>query len=190
MKLSEWAKKNGLTYQTAWNLFNKNQLPVKATQLQTGTILVENAVKNIEEKTFIYCRVSSHSRKKEMEYQINRCKDFCQNNGWELHGVYSEIASGVNDNRRSFWRMLSENPTRIIVENKDRLTRFGFLYLKRLLEKQGCSIVVINHTDEDHVDLIKDLTLIIYSFCARLYNIRKAKSKTQKCVAIINDTNE
>ena len=41
MKLSVWAKNNGLSYKTAWNLFQKGNLPVKATQLATGTIIVE-----------------------------------------------------------------------------------------------------------------------------------------------------
>lgn len=190
MKLSQWAQENGLTYQTAWNLFKSNNLPVEAIQLKTGTILVKNQKENPEEKTFIYCRVSNHSRKKEIQYQIDRCRDFCRTNGWELHGVYSEIASGMNDSRKMLWRMINENPTRIIVENKDRLTRFGFLYLKNLLGKQGCQIVVINHENEDEVDLIKDLTSIIYSFCARLYNTRRAKNKAFKCAQIINDKNE
>lgn len=42
MKLSQWAKKNGLTYQTAFNLFKKGQLPGKVTQLPSGTILIED----------------------------------------------------------------------------------------------------------------------------------------------------
>lgn len=32
----------------------------------------------------------------------------------------------------------------LIVENKDRLTRFGFNYLKLLLNKQGKDIIVVN----------------------------------------------
>ena len=40
MKLSEWAKKNGLTYVTAYNLFKSGSLPGKVVQLKTGTILV------------------------------------------------------------------------------------------------------------------------------------------------------
>ena len=50
MKLSQWAKKNGLTYQTAFNLFKKGQLPGKVTQLPSGTILIEedSLVKNNE----------------------------------------------------------------------------------------------------------------------------------------------
>lgn len=43
MKLSHWAKKVGITYKTAWKLFKSGKLPVKAIQLKTGTILVEDA---------------------------------------------------------------------------------------------------------------------------------------------------
>lgn len=69
---------------------------------------------------------------------------------------------------------------RILVENKDRLTRFGFNYLKRLLKNQGTEIIVINEAEEDRVDLIKDLCSVIYSFCARLYGMRRAANKARK----------
>ena len=187
MKLSQWAKNNGLCYQTAWNLFKSGKLPVEAQQLSTGTILVKELKTSLndKEKTAIYCRVSNHSRKKEIEYQIDRCKEFCLSNGWPVHSIHKEIASGMNDDRRTLWRMLDSMPTRIVVENKDRLTRFGFNYLKKLLLRNGCEIVVINEAQEDHADLIKDLTSIIYSFCARLYGMRRAKNKTDKCKEII-----
>lgn len=47
MKLSEWAKQNGLTYKTAWNLFKENKLPVKTIQLESGTILIEEDNKDL-----------------------------------------------------------------------------------------------------------------------------------------------
>jgi len=41
IKLSEWAKRNGVSYKTAHRMFKKDQLPVPATQHpDTGTILV------------------------------------------------------------------------------------------------------------------------------------------------------
>jgi len=40
MKLSAWAKQNGLTYRTAWRMWRDGNLPVPAEQLATGTILV------------------------------------------------------------------------------------------------------------------------------------------------------
>jgi predicted site-specific integrase-resolvase len=41
IKLSEWAKQNGVCYKTAWRWFHEGKLPCKAVQISTGTILVE-----------------------------------------------------------------------------------------------------------------------------------------------------
>lgn len=43
MKLSDWARKTGVTYITAYNWFKSGKLPVKAIQTETGTILVEES---------------------------------------------------------------------------------------------------------------------------------------------------
>lgn len=40
MKLSVWAKTNGITYATAYRWFKDGILPIKSLQLPTGTILV------------------------------------------------------------------------------------------------------------------------------------------------------
>ena len=70
--------------------------------------------------------------------------------------------------------------TIIVVEHKDRATRFGFRYLETLLELQGRRIEVVNLADNGQEDLLQDLVAIIYSFCARLYGQRRAKRKTEK----------
>lgn len=41
MKLSEWAKENGVSYKTAWRWFKNGTLPVPAEQTESGTILVK-----------------------------------------------------------------------------------------------------------------------------------------------------
>jgi Predicted site-specific integrase-resolvase len=41
MKLSDWAKSQGIAYQTAWRWFKMGKLPVKTIQTPSGTILVE-----------------------------------------------------------------------------------------------------------------------------------------------------
>lgn len=186
MKLSQWAKENGVTYQTAWNLFKAGKLPVEAEQLPTGTILVKPNYSSSND-TIIYCRVSNHSRKEELNYQVARCEEFCFKNGWSVASVYKEVASGMNDKRKILWKVLDSNPKRIVVENKDRLTRFGFSYIENLMKKNGCEIVVINSAQEDQADLLKDLTSVIYSFCARLYGMRRAKNKVDQCKKIISE---
>lgn len=192
MKLSKWAQKVGLTYDTAYNLFRTGKLPVKAIQLETGTILVEeNSVPSEkEERVVIYCRVSNHSRKKEMEYQVQRCEEYCRAKGYSVSKVYKEIASGMNDNRKQMWKMIESEPTKIIVENKDRLTRFGFNYLDKLLSYKDCSIEVIHQDHEDETDLIKDMIAIVTSFCCRLYGARRGQNKSKRVKEVIHDKND
>lgn len=70
--------------------------------------------------------------------------------------------------------------TLIVVEQKDRLTRFGFRYLETLLEQAGWQIEVVNLAENDREDLLADLVSILYSFAVRLYGQRRAKRKTAR----------
>lgn len=191
MKLSTWAKKQGICYDTAWRWFHAGTMPCKATQLPTGTIIVTEEDKTILEKgnVVIYCRVSSTNKKDDLERQIQRCSEFACAQGLPVDKMYKEIASGMNDNRRELHRMLDSNPTTIIVEHKDRLTRFGFNYLEKLLLKLNCKIIVINRDAECETDLMKDLVSIITSFCCRLYGLRRGRNKAQVIRNLFNDKN-
>ena len=74
MKLSKWCKEKGICYMTGYRWFKEGKIP-NAYQIDTGTIFVdEKTNKNTEDKIVIYCRVSNQNRKKELEYQVNRCK--------------------------------------------------------------------------------------------------------------------
>lgn len=192
MKLSKWAKKVGLTYDTAYNLFRSGKLPVKSIQLDSGTILIEENSESSEkeERIVIYCRVSNHSRKNEMEYQVQRCEEYCRAKGYSISKVYKEIASGMNDNRKQMWKMIESEPTKIIVENNDRLTRFGFNYLDKLLSYRECKIEVIHQDHEDETDLIKDMIAIVTSFCCRLYGARRGQNKSKRVKEVIYDQND
>jgi predicted site-specific integrase-resolvase len=86
--------------------------------------------------------------------------------------VVKEIASGMNDNRPELKKLLALRPARIVIEHKDRLTRFGFGYFEQLLPMLGCELVVINRDAEEKDDLLKDLVAVITSFCCRLYGLR------------------
>jgi predicted site-specific integrase-resolvase len=186
MKLSNWAKEKGISYLTAYRWFKLGRIK-NATQFPSGTIIVENNnCSNVKENIVIYCRVSNLSRKKELNYQIERCMIYCIAKGYNVSTIYKEIASGMNDNRKQLIKMFNNNPTRIVVENKDRLTRFGFNYLNLLLKKLNCTIEVINPSKEDEEDLIKDFVSIITSFCCRIYGLRRSKNKINKIKQIIS----
>ena len=193
MKLSDWARKNNLSYPTAHSLFKKGMLPVKATQLQTGTILIDennnqnNIVNPLNLKTYIYCRVSSSNKKDDLNRQSERCISFCNAKGYEIEKIIKEISSGMNDKRPKLLSILDNVPKRIVVEHKDRLTRFGFNYFNTLLPLLGYELIIINKDFEEENDLMKDMIAIITSFCCRLYGLRRGKSKSTQIKQIISE---
>lgn len=110
-------------------------------------------------------------------------------NGWVVDDVVKEVGSGLNDNRKQLVKLLKDPAVkRIVVEHRDRLTRFGFHYLEILAEIEGFEIVVVNKTlDNDKNDLMSDFTAIITSFCARLYSKRRQKHKQKQLEKLLID---
>lgn len=193
MKLSEYARRIGVSRHTAYRWFKRGEIS-NAVQLPSGTIYVPDEIfdtklKQERGQTIVYARVSSsEQRKTNLEAQAERLTQFAIANGWVVDKVIKEVGSGLNDERKKLVELLlSDEPiARIIVEHKDRLTRFGFNYLEILAKKQGFEIIVVNPTVTDQEDLMQDFASIITSFCARLYSRRRAKQKTEAIIQTLN----
>lgn len=184
MKLSVYANKLGVSYQTAWSMFRRGEIP-GAYQLPTGTIIVDEGKtpRELENRVAIYARVSSSQNRDNLEAQAKRLEEYAIARGYQISRVVKEVGSGVNDNRRELLRLLKNNSyNKLIVEHKDRLTRFGFNYLKLLLEEQGRTIEVVNEATGDRDELMQDFVAIITSFCARLYGLRRSKRRTERLI--------
>ena len=142
-----------------------------------------------ENSTAVYCRVSSHDQKKkgDLERQISASVQFCTEKGILGPLIFKDIASGLNTKRTGLQKMcrLIEEGTvnRVIVTYKDRLTRFGFNYLKRYFSSHGATITIINQTEAKDVqnELVQDLIAIITSFSGRVHGMRsRGKRKSRK----------
>ena len=182
MKLSTYAKQLGISYQTAWRLFKDGKL--NAYKLPTGTVIVrEEESQGSEQSVAIYCRVSSSENKGNLESQKKRLLDYCAAKGYKVSRVITEVGSGINDTRKQWLSLLQDRMVRIIVvEHKDRFTRFGFTGYKTLLNTDGRDVEVVNEAENGKEDLLQDLVSIITSFCARLYGQRRCKRKTEKII--------
>jgi putative resolvase len=179
MKLSDYARKVGVSYRTAWAWYRAGKL--HGYQMDTGTIIIEADDQGKPERAAVYARVSSSENRENLDAQAERLVAYCEARGYPVYRVVKEVGSGMNDNRPKFLTLLGDPTiTRIVVEHKDRSTRFGFRYLEVLLELQGRSIEVVNLVEDGREDLLDDLVAIVYSFCARLYGQRQAKRKTER----------
>lgn len=194
MKLSVYARKLGIHYHTAWRWFKAGK--IAGYQADTGTIIVTESLltespKPVAEKVAIYTRVSATENKSNLEAQAGRLQDYCAAKGWSVAQVVKEIGSGVNDSRPKLLKLLNDpTVTLIVVEHKDRLTRFGFNYIEQLLTMQGRRIEVINQAENGKEDLIQDFVSIVTFFCARLYGQRRCKRKTERIIAELRTDEE
>jgi len=183
MKLSQYAKQQGISYSTALRWWHQGV--IRGYQAPSGTIIVETEAKPHarEERVAIYARVSSAEHRENLERQVERLVQYCTVRGYQVAQIVKEVGSSVNDSRPKLLALLKDQQTtRIVVEQKDRLTRFGFRYLETLLAIQSRTIEVVNPAENDQEDLNADLVAIVYSFTTRLYGQRRAKRKTERIV--------
>ena len=138
----------------------------------------------------IYARVSTNEQKNrgDLDRQIDYItREIIAKNPKNLK-VFSEVGSGLNDNRKELKKLLdmvmNDEIDRIFILYKDRLTRFGFNYLEQICNKFGTKIIVISEEIQEksiQEELAEDIISIIHSFSGKLYGMRnKIKEKLDK----------
>jgi putative resolvase len=180
MKLSQYAKKAGISYKTAWRWYKAGTLD--AYQTPTGMVVVRDP--HMERigtgRIALYARVSSADQKSDLERQVQRLRDYAAARGYQVAKEVTEIASGLNESRPKFLKLLADATIgTIIVEHKDRSTRFGWNYITTLMEAQGRRMEAV-FPDETKDDLVNDFVSSITSMAARIYGRRGSRRKAER----------
>ncbi|HEV2460582.1 MAG TPA: IS607 family transposase [Ktedonobacterales bacterium] len=182
MKLSAYARQVGVTYKTAWQWWKAGQLD--AYQLPTGTIIVREP-QIAATGVALYARVSSADQQDDVTRQMQRLRDYAAARGYQVVAEVTEIASGLNDERPKLKKLLTDGRVGVlVVEHRDRLTRFGYGYIATLLEQQGRRVEAVFPTDTGE-DLVDDIVAVITSLATRLYGRRNAKRRAAQIQACV-----
>jgi len=182
MKLSAWARQQGISYKTAWRLWKAGQLPVPAEQLATGTVILHTAPANEPAGVALYARVSSADQKADLHRQLSRLAEFSAKHGFRVVEAVQETGSGLHGRRKALLRIFRNPKVQVIVvEHRDRLMRFGLEYVEATLAAQGRRVMVVDGSEITD-DIVRDLHEVIVSMCARLYGKRAAKNRAKKAI--------
>jgi putative resolvase len=104
--------------------------------------------------------------------------------GLVVEQVVTEVGSGLNGRRRELHRVLSDPAASVlVVEHRDRLARFGVEHLQAALAASSRRMVVLD-PEETTSDLVRDITDVLTSMCARLYGQRAAKNRAARAIAV------
>jgi putative resolvase len=183
VKLAEWARRNGVHPQTAYRWFREGTMPVPARRLPSGTIMVEVADAAQQGQVVVYARVSSADQRADLDRQVARVTAWVTGQDLAVSRVVTEVGSALNGGREKFLGLLRDpNVTTIVVEHRDRFGRFGAEYVEAALAAQGRRLMVVDPAGVDE-DLVRDVTEILTSLCARRYGRRAAANRASRAVA-------
>ena len=136
-----------------------------------------------------YARVSLQKQKNDLERQNERLYNFAANRGIQLSEQLQDIKSGMNFNERKAFAKLIKMVTmhkidKVIVENKDRLVRFGFDLVKEMFKLHGTEIIVMSDVNNKSYEqeLTDDLISIIHYYSMKSYSNRKKLNNAKKAL--------
>lgn len=187
--LSKAAKLLGISYRHAQTLSYSGKIPTIISDTGRRYVPVSwvnqqtSGVTDSNTRCAIYSRESSSENKSALASQTDGLRKYAQAKGWIVVHVVEEFGSGVNDERKKLCRLLKEKDFNVLlVEHKDRLTRFGFNWFTLLCP---FTIEVVNIAENATHDLMNDLVAILTSFSARLYGQRRGRQKTEAAIAAL-----
>lgn len=146
---------------------------------------VSNGVTVTEKDVAIYARCSTQKQAENLTRQHKRLIEVCGDRGYRIILDCSEIASGLNDNRRQFFKIIDAackgEVKKVVVEHRDRLTRFGFRTIERFFKGVGCTVEVLEQVEgkSEHEELVEDILTIIVSFSSRIYGARGGRKRKE-----------
>jgi predicted site-specific integrase-resolvase len=185
VNLKRWAERQGVSYATARRWFDSGLMPVPARKVGRLILVGDPGEPAPAGVTAVYARVSSADQKADLDRQVARVTAWAAGEGLAVGRVVTEVGSALNGHRRKFLALLRDPAvTVMVVEHRDRFARFGAEYVEAALSAQGRRLAVVDPSEVDD-DLVRDVTEILTSLCARLYGRRAAANRVARAVAAL-----
>ena len=148
--------------------------------------LSKEVVNNNPDAVATYGRVSSHDQKKkgDLDRQCQRLSEYCAKKKYKVDYILKDVGSGLSDSRNGlnklFDLVIERKINKVVIENKDRLTRYQFNVLSRFFSSYGIEIETVDNkvcTDEE--ELTNDIMMLMAVFSGKLYGHRSAKRRKE-----------
>lgn len=135
-----------------------------------------------------YSRVSSQKQKVsgDLDRQSQRLSEYCAKHNLYVEYIIKDCGSGLNDKRSGFVQLtdlvIKGKVNKVIVEHKDRLTRFQYNFIEKMYKVFGCEIIAVDGKEDvsDAEELTRDLVALLASFSGKYYGRRSLERRKKK----------
>ena len=149
--------------------------------------IIGTRAKKHNTKIYSYARVSTNAQKEQLHQQTQRIYDYCLSKGIVIDKQLEDIKSGMSFDRKNFQKLCEDiirgNVEMVVIENKDRLMRFGFELFEGFFRYFGTTILVLNEEISNksyEQELTEDLISILHYFSMKSYSHRRKINKMRK----------
>lgn len=153
----------------------------------------ENANKEV---VATYSRVSSHEQKQkgDLDRQSARLSEYCAKKKLFVEHIIKDVGSGLSDTRIGLTKLINlvidKKINKVIIEHKDRLTRFQYNLIEKFFNSYCVEIIHIEKNDvSEEEDLVTDMVSLMASFSGKMYGRRSAKRRKEAKVLKENEEN-
>ena len=154
ISIGKFAKKIGVTHATLRCMHESGELiPARITKGGTRYYSTEqlkqftSAEQNGNKPVIGYCRVSTPSRKDDLETQISNVKAYMYAEGYGFE-IIRDIGLGINYKKQGLQELIrkinNRERSKVVILYKDRLIRFGFEMIEYLCVLNGVEIEIID----------------------------------------------
>ena len=169
----KWIKSGRIV---AYSVHGRWRIPYSEVERVLG---VAQRVKRVA----IYARVSSNTQRNDLERQVEALKLWVSKNLPNSEYVVADIASGLDEDRRGLGKLIEmakrQEIQAVVIAYRDRLTRFGFEYLRTLFSILGVDVyMAFQEEPKNYVqELVEDFMEMVTSFSSRIYGKRSKRYK-------------
>ena len=136
--------------------------------------------------TYARCSTSDQKSHGDIDRQSERLVEYSVKHKYKIEHIIKDMGSGLNDKRKGFVKLcklvIDKKINKIIIEHKDRLTRFQYNLIETFFNSYGVEIELVDKKEyTEQEELVNDMMMLIASFSGRLCSARaKENSKKRK----------
>lgn len=135
--------------------------------------------------TYARCSTSDQKQHGDIDRQSQRLTEYAVKHKYKIEYIIKDVGSGLNDKRKGFVKLcnlvIGRKINKVLIEHKDRLTRFQFNLIEMFFNSYGVEIELIDKTEyTEQEELVNDMMMLIASFSGRLYSARAKESNKKR----------
>ena len=141
--------------------------------------------KDVVVATYARCSTQDQKQHGDIDRQSARLSTYCAKKKYRVEYIIKDVGSGLDDRRKGFVQLcnliVSGKINRVVLEHKDRLTRFQFNLIEFFFRSYGVTIEVTDkkeHTEQE--EFVNDMMMLIASFSGKLYSMRARENRRNR----------